>query len=80
MVGGMGEQRFIYTGNLTSQFPVGMPCNFVSTAEVPTTIWQTLRTHTKKANHSTYLMTKFNTRPTQLFLLAINSYPALTFF
>lgn len=76
----MEEQRFIYTGNLTSQFSVGMLCNFVSTAEVPTTIWQTLRTHTKKANHSTYLMTKFKTRPTQLFLLAINSYPALTFF
>lgn len=27
---------------------LGMPCNFVSTVEVPTTIWQTLRTHTQK--------------------------------
>lgn len=58
---------------------LGTPCNSVSTMEVPTTIWQTLRTHTK-ANHSSYLMTKFKTSPTQLFLLVINSYPTFFFF
>ena len=50
-VGGeRGRNREIYIHwetDLTVSW-LGMLCNFVSTMEVPTTIWQTLRMHTKK--------------------------------